>query len=140
MKTTNFDYTGGFPLEQPVLKRMQSGTLLVLESLVKQLGCADTGNFIISGCAISGANITPGIMYINGELCPFAGAIGDNTTKIKKQIKPIWAFLNNEIKTKDEVNNMVFHKASYSIHLVYMKPIHPMQCRYFRLCQSRNPY
>lgn len=62
------------------------------------------------------------------------------STKIKKQIKPIWAFLNNEIKTKDEVNNMVFHKASYSIHLVYMKPIHPMQCRYFRLCQSRNPY
>ena len=95
MKTINFDYTGGFPLEQPVLKRMQSGTLLVLEALVKQLGCSDTGNYIISGCNISGANITPGIMYIDGELCPFAGAVGDATTKIKKQTNTLTAPFEN---------------------------------------------
>lgn len=95
MKTINFDYTGGFPLEQPVLKRMQSATLLVLEALVKQLGCADTGNYILSGCSISGANITPGIMYIDGELCPFAGAVGDATTKIKKQTNTLTAPFEN---------------------------------------------
>lgn len=95
MKTINFDYTGGFPLEQPVLKRMQSATLLVLEALVKQLGCADTGNYILSGCNISGANITPGIMYIDGELCPFAGAVGDATTKIKKQTNTLTAPFEN---------------------------------------------
>lgn len=95
MKTINFDYTGGFPLEQPVLKRMQSATLLVLEALVKQLGCADTGNYILSGCNVSGANITPGIMYIDGELCPFAGAVGDATTKIKKQTNTLTAPFEN---------------------------------------------
>lgn len=95
MKTINFDYTGGFPLEQPVLKRMQSATLLVLEALVKQLGCADTGNYILSGCSISGANITPGIMYIDGGLCPFAGAVGDATTKIKKQTNTLTAPFEN---------------------------------------------
>ena len=95
MKTINFDYTGGFPLEQPVLKRMQSATLLVLEALVKQLGCADTGNYILSGCNVSGANITPGIMYIDGDLCPFAGAVGDATTKIKKQTNTLTAAFEN---------------------------------------------
>ena len=95
MKTINFDYTGGFPLEQPVLKRMQSATLLALEALVKQLGCADTGNYILSGCNVSGANITPGIMYIDGELCPFAGAVGDATTKIKKQTNTLTAPFEN---------------------------------------------
>lgn len=95
MKTINFDFTGGFPLEQPVLKRMQSATLLVLEALVKQLGCADTGNYILSGCNVSGANITPGIMYIDGELCPFAGAVGDATTKIKKQTNTLTAPFEN---------------------------------------------
>ncbi len=95
MKTINFDYTGGFPLEQPVLKRMQSATLLVLEALVKQLGCADTGNYILSGCNVSGANITPGIMYIDGELCPFAGAVGDASTKIKKQTNTLTAPFEN---------------------------------------------
>lgn len=95
MKTINFDYTGGFPLEQQVLKRMQSATLLVLEALVKQLGCADTGNYILSGCSISGANITPGIMYIDGELCPFAGAVGTGSTKIKKQTNTLTAPFEN---------------------------------------------
>lgn len=95
MKTINFDYTGGFPLEQPVLKRMQSATLLVLEALVKQLGCADTGNYILSGCNVSGANITPGIMYIDGELCPFAGSVGDASTKIKKQTNTLTAPFEN---------------------------------------------
>ncbi|WP_298307291.1 hypothetical protein [Flavobacterium sp.] len=84
MKTINFDYTGGFPLEQPVLKRMQSATLENLTVFVKHIGCEDVGNYVIYGCLIVGANITPGMMYIDGELCPFAGAVGTLATKIKK--------------------------------------------------------
>lgn len=85
MKSTNFDYTGGFPLEQPVLKRMQAATFELLKAFVRHIGCADAGNYIIYGCNISGGNITPGMMYIDGELCPFAGVAGNVTTKIKKQ-------------------------------------------------------
>jgi len=84
MKTINFDYTGGFPLEQIVLKRMQAATLETLLAFVKHIGCADTGNFVVYGCSIVGANITPGMMFIDGELCPFAGAVGTLATKIKK--------------------------------------------------------
>lgn len=85
MKSTNFDYTGGFPLEQPVLKRMQEATFELLRAFARHIGCADVGNYIISGCVVAGGNITPGIMYIDGELCPFAGVAGTNATKIKKQ-------------------------------------------------------
>ena len=42
------------------------------------------------------------------------------SSKIKKQIKPIWAFLNDEIKNMDKTDNMIFHKASYFIHSVYI--------------------
>jgi hypothetical protein len=43
------------------------------------------GNYIISGCTIVGANITPGVLYIDGEICSFEGAAGTLETLIKKQ-------------------------------------------------------
>jgi hypothetical protein len=84
MKYTNFDYSGGFPFDQSIMKRMQLAYFEHLTAYAKQLGCADVGNFIIHGCQIDGANITPGMMYIDGEMCPFAGAVGTLETKIKK--------------------------------------------------------
>lgn len=84
MKTINFDYTGGFPLDQTVLKRMQTAYLESMKTFVKHIGCGDTGKYIIHGCNVVSDTITPGMMYIDGDLCPFAGAIGSLTTKIKK--------------------------------------------------------
>ena len=84
MKYTNFDYSGGFPFDQSIMKRMQLAYFEHLTAYAKQLGCADVGNFIIYGCQIDGENITPGMMYIDGEMCPFAGAVGTLATKIKK--------------------------------------------------------
>lgn len=84
MKTINFDLNGGFPLEQDVLERMQSTYLDTLLSLVGYLGVPQVGSYILSGCEVVGANITPGYMYIDGSLCYFAGVVGDIDTKISK--------------------------------------------------------
>ena len=85
MKSTNFNYSGGFPFDQSTLKRLQEALFEHIRTFALQLGCQDTGNYIIYGCDVVGANITPGAMFIDGEICPFAGAVGDSNTKIKKQ-------------------------------------------------------
>lgn len=84
MKTINFDYTGGFPLDQTVLKRMQTAYLESMQAFVKHIGCGDIGKYIIHGCDVLSDTITPGMMYIDGDLCPFPGSLGSLSTKIKK--------------------------------------------------------
>lgn len=85
MKSTNFDYNGGFPFDQSTLKRLQEAVFEHIKVHALQLGCQEIGNYILYGCQVVGANITAGTMFIDGEVCPFAGAVGDATTKIKKQ-------------------------------------------------------
>lgn len=85
MKTIDFTQTGGYRFKQTTLDRMQSGYIEVLTAFIRTLGVPDVGNYILSGCEISGANITDGFMYIDGELCPFSETNGDLLTKIKKQ-------------------------------------------------------
>ena len=79
--TTN---AGGLPLKQKALAYLQEGHLEILKAIIGHFGIPDVGNFIISGCEIVGVNIAPGMMYIDGELCPFEGASGNGATKIKK--------------------------------------------------------
>jgi hypothetical protein len=85
MKSTNFNYSGGFPFDQSTLKRLQEALFEHIRTFALQLGCQDTGNYIIYGCNVVGANITAGAMFIDGEICPFSGAVGDSNTTIKKQ-------------------------------------------------------
>lgn len=85
MKKTNFTQQGGFPLEEITLDKMQSAYLEILKAIIGHFNLPSVGSFIISGCEVVGTGITKGMMFIDGELCPFAGiAIGDNTTKIAK--------------------------------------------------------
>lgn len=81
----DFTQLGGYRLEQPTFEKMQSTYFGILAALMGHLNVLDTGNYILSGCEIVGANINPGIMYIDGALCPFAGGAGIPTTKIKRQ-------------------------------------------------------
>jgi hypothetical protein len=87
MKNVIIDFSklGGYRLKQATLDKMQESYIFYLKTLVSFLGCAETGSYIISGCQIVGANITAGMMYIDGELCPFAGTPGDANTLIAKQ-------------------------------------------------------
>lgn len=82
----DFSQLGGYRLEQPTFEKMQATYYLFLKAMIGHFGIPDTGNYIISGCTISGANITAGILYIDGVLCPFAEAPGTIASKIKKQV------------------------------------------------------
>lgn len=87
MNLIDFTQNGGYRLKQASLSKMQVAYFEILKAFITFLKVPDTGNYIISGCEISGANITSGIMYIDGELCPFVQTAGDLTTKIKKDIQ-----------------------------------------------------
>lgn len=85
MKKTNFTQQGGFPLEELTLDKMQSAYLEILKAIIGHFNLPDSGSFIISGCEIVGTGITSGMMFIDGELCPFAGVLnGTVSTKIAK--------------------------------------------------------
>lgn len=81
----DFQQLGGYRLEQPTFEKMQATYYLFLKAMIGHFQIPDSGSFIISGCTIDGADITPGIVYIDGILCEFAGSAGTLATKIKKQ-------------------------------------------------------
>jgi hypothetical protein len=87
MKYIDFTQAGGYRFKQPTLKKMQESYFEVLKAFVRHLGMPDVGNFIISGCEVVGANITEGMLYIDGELCAFAQTAGTADTLIKKNIE-----------------------------------------------------
>lgn len=80
----DFTQLGGYRLEQPTFEKLQSTNYLFLKALIGHFGIPDVGNYIISGCQISGSNITSGIMYIDGIVCPFEETAGTLATKIKR--------------------------------------------------------
>lgn len=86
MKTVDYSYTGGFPFEQRTANDMQLGYLDILQAVLGFLKVPATGSHVVYGCKIVGPDITPGMMYINGDLCSFAGSVGTSATKIKKVI------------------------------------------------------
>lgn len=86
MKTFDFSYNGGYPFDQPTLDRMQSAYFEILKSFVGFMKIPAVGNHILFGCEIAGNNITPGMMYIDGDLCSFVQVPGTLATKIKKKV------------------------------------------------------
>lgn len=95
MKKINFTEDGGFPLEQEVLDMLQSSYLDILQSYLGHIGVLEVGKYILTGCKIVGANITPGYMYIDGALCYFDGAVGTLATKIIKVVQTTSAAFEN---------------------------------------------
>ena len=84
MKEIDLTKTGGFPIKQRTFDHLQLAHFEILATMIGHFGLPNIGNFIISGCKIVGANITPGFMFIDGKLCPFAGGNGTIATKIGK--------------------------------------------------------
>lgn len=78
MKKIDFTQVGGFPLDQESLAFMQQATNEVLKALIGHFNIGAVGAFIISGCENDEAYIYRGIMYIDGDLCFFAGEAATN--------------------------------------------------------------
>lgn len=86
MNLIDFTKNGGYRFKQFTLRKMQEAYFHVLKAFVGFLNLPDEGYYIISGCMLSGANITAGYIYIDGELCEFTLSPGTIDTKIKKNI------------------------------------------------------
>lgn len=100
----DFSKTGGYRFKQATLAKMQETYLAYLKALVSFLGCAETGNYVISGCEIVGTNITAGVMYIDGELCPFEQTTGTDSSLISKQV------ITTQLNFKNGVDQPVFRE------------------------------
>lgn len=74
MDKYNFLQNGGFPFEMNILDGMQKAY-----EIFNSLGALAGELTIISGCLVSGTNVSDGFVHINGEILPFVGgAVGAN--------------------------------------------------------------
>lgn len=83
-------YTGyasqNFPLSVEGLDFIQNQILLAAE-FAKMAG----GNYILSGCGVSGTIAASGIMILGGEIIPFAGGTVQATVRVKETASDVTA-------------------------------------------------
>ncbi|ALU74277.1 hypothetical protein AUW17_02885 [Tenacibaculum dicentrarchi] len=77
MNYLDFQQNGGFPLETNTLTEMQKAW-----QIFNAFGFLAGDKTIISGCEISGNQITNGFIYLEGELLEFRGGIKQNSVVI----------------------------------------------------------
>jgi len=106
MRLIDFSKIGGYRLKQKTFRYMQEAYYWILKSFIGFLNLPDVGNYIIYGCKVVGPNITSGMMYIDGELCPFTSVAGTDATKIKKLIT------NETLAFKNGNNENVFRQTT----------------------------
>ena len=83
MNNQNFNQGGGFPIKTQTLDEMQKAW-----SLLNVLGDL-AGNFsIISGCIVTGATVSNGAVFINGEVFEFRGGQLGSTVIIVTEVTP----------------------------------------------------
>lgn len=81
MNKQNFSQLGGFPFETDILDWMQTAY-----TIFNSLGAA-VGNYgIISGCTITGSNVSDGVVYIDGEIYKFVGGLIQTNVRIIESI------------------------------------------------------
>lgn len=88
MNKLNLTHEAGYPFDVNFLAFMQNAY-----NLFNHFGHLAGNKVIISGCEEVGNTISPGTVYINGELFPFEGGAKDSTVFIKE--------LTNEVTFED---------------------------------------
>lgn len=79
MNNVDFQQVGGFPLETDTLDYMQSAY-----KELQKLSAFGGDNYILSGCVVTGSNVSNGFVVINGELLPFEGGASQLKVIIKE--------------------------------------------------------
>ena len=79
MNKLHTEHNAGYPFDVGFLTFMQNAY-----SLFNHFGQLAGNKVIISGCEETGNTISPGTVYINGELFPFEGGAKDDTVFIKE--------------------------------------------------------
>jgi len=82
MNKLEVNQVGGFPLTTRILDELQKAY-----TLFNALG-AIVGDFtIISGCTVTGSNVSDGVVFINGEVLEFRGGLAQTKVIIKQDVE-----------------------------------------------------
>lgn len=92
MNKAIFQDTGGFPLETETLNNMQDAY-----NIFNALGEMAGNKTIIKGCEVVGAEVSDGLVYLDGELFEFRGAQAQAKVIIKQDIVSV-PFGNGDVK------------------------------------------
>ena len=84
MNKLHTEHNAGYPFDVAFLAFMQNSY-----RLFNSLGSMAGNKVIISGCEEVGNTITPGTVYINGELFPFEGGAKGDTVIIKEETNEV---------------------------------------------------
>lgn len=79
MNYIDFNQIGGFPLSTNVLAKLQTAF-----SLFNSLGQIAGDKTIIGGCAVAGANVSDGVVFVNNEVFEFRGGVAQAKVIIKE--------------------------------------------------------
>ena len=105
MNTINTEHNAGYPFDVVFLAFMQNSY-----RLFNSLGSMAGNKAIISGCEEVGNTITPGTVYINGELFPFEGGAKGDTVIIKEETNEV-TFEDGFLRPLEVIRSVAFGRS-----------------------------
>ena len=105
MNKLNLTHEAGYPFDVNFLAFMQNAY-----SLFNHFGHLAGNKAIISGCEEIGTTITPGTVYINGELFPFEGGAKDDTVFIKEETNEV-TFEDGFLRPLENIRTVAFGRS-----------------------------
>ena len=106
MNKLHTEHNAGYPFDVGFLAFMQTAY-----SLFNHFGHLAGNKVIISGCEEVGNTITPGTVYINGELLPLEGGAKDDTVWIREDTTQV-TFQDGFSRTLETIRTVVFGYSS----------------------------
>ena len=106
MNTINTEHNAGYPFDVAFLAFMQNSY-----RLFNSLGSMAGNKAIISGCEEIGNTITPGTVFINGELFPFEGGAKGDTVIIKEETNEV-TFDDGFLRPLENIRTAAFGRST----------------------------
>lgn len=106
MNTINTEHNAGYPFDVAFLEFMQNSY-----RLFNSLGSMAGNKAIISGCEEIGNTITPGTIFINGELFPFEGGAKGDTVIIKEETNEV-TFEDGFLRPLENIRTAAFGRST----------------------------
>lgn len=106
MNTINTEHNAGYPFDVAFLAFMQNSYCLF-----NSLGNMAGNKAIISGCEEIGNTITPGTVFINGELFPFEGGAKGDTVIIKEETNEV-TFDDGFLRPLENIRTVTFGRST----------------------------
>ncbi|PWA05476.1 hypothetical protein [Flavobacterium laiguense] len=82
MNKLEVNQVGGFPLTTRILDELQKAY-----TIFNALGAIVGEITIISGCTVTGSNVSDGVVFINGEVLEFRGGLAQTKVRIVEEVE-----------------------------------------------------